>query len=60
MNEIELLERADEQEIILRLTAVIETLKSDNERERAYLAALAKRGRAVGYQQMKRIVEGAA
>ena len=57
MSELELLDRADEQEVLLRLCAVVETLKSENERERVYLRALAKKGRAVGYAQMHRLSE---
>jgi hypothetical protein len=56
MDQIELLHRADEQEVILRMATAIEQILTHGMvgQSPSYLSALARRGRVVGYEQMTR------
>jgi hypothetical protein len=59
MNEIELLDRADEQEVILRCAYAIQHASESGliGMDPGYLKALARRARIVGYEQMKRLLD---
>ena len=62
MSELELLHRADEQEVILRLSTAIEQILQHGMvgQSPSYQSALARRGREVGYEQMARQTKGGA
>lgn len=56
MTELELLARADDQEIILRLSYLIEGIQRRGSTlgiDPAYMIELAKRGRELAYRQMR-------
>ena len=59
MTEIELLHRADDQEIILRMATALEQILQHGMlgQSPTYLSELAKRGRTVGYRQMQKLIE---